>query len=368
MRWAKQGILIATAWLLSACAPATTDATLVGPDPAVAPLVDYLDQAVGTERFRGAVEVRRGEKVVLRRGFGFADPANGVSNGPTTRFRIASVTTQFTALAILVLQEQGRLGVVNNVCEYLPSCPPQWAPITIEQLLTHTSGLHDYTTGITSADQLAAAVGTRQPTPDQLIGLFAALPLDFPPATKWAYSNSGYVVLGKLIEQASGQSYGDFLREEVLDPLGMSDTGYLPGAAGPAYAVGYDDWATPATTFDDAALYAAGGMYSSVTDLGRWQRFLRTGDPPVVRADTLAELLRPRVAESPGIWYGYGIESRGANTAAIDSLAHAGALPGYASYIETHPATGLTVTVLANIRINVVDFARALAELVPKAQ
>jgi D-alanyl-D-alanine carboxypeptidase len=176
------------------------------------------------------------------------------------------------------------------------------------------------------------------------------------------------VVLGKLIEQVSGQSYGDFLRAEVLDPLGMSDTGYQPGAAGPEYAVGHDDWDTPADVLDDSAFYAAGGMYSTVTDLGRWQRFLLTDDPPVVRADTLAELLRPRVVESPGRWYGYGIESRGANTAAIDSFDHSGGVPGYNSYIEARPATGLTVTVLANITISVADFGHNLAELVPKAQ
>jgi CubicO group peptidase (beta-lactamase class C family) len=368
MRWSKQGILLSITWLLLACAPARIDDAPVGPDPDAAPLLDYIDQAVGTERFRGAVEVRRGEKVVLRRGFGFADPANGVSNGPNTRFHIGSVTKQFTALAVLVLQEQGKLVVANNVCSYLPNCPPQWAPITIEQLLTHTSGLHNYFDGSATVDQFAAAAGSGQPTPDQLIGLFAALPLDFPPGTKWLYSNSGYVVLGKLIEQVSGQSYGDFLREKVLDPVGMSDTGYESGVTGKEYAVGYDDWTTPSAVFDDSVYYAAGGMYSTVTDLGRWQRFLLTDDPPVIRADTLAEMLRPRVVESPGRWYGYGVESRGATTSTIDMIGHSGGLAGFNSYVEAHPATGLTITVLANIGLDAEQFGRTLAELVPKPQ
>jgi CubicO group peptidase (beta-lactamase class C family) len=365
MRWRKHGILLVVVWLVVACTPARVDEA-PSLDPDAAPLLDYIDQAVGSERFRGAVEVRRGEKVVLRRGFGFADPAGGVSNGPNTRFRIASISKQVTALAVLVLQEQGKLRVADNVCLYLPDCPPAWAPITIEQLLTHTSGLPEYYDGSLTADQFAATVGTREPTPDQLVGLFAALPLDFPPGTRWAYNNSGYVLLGRLVELVSGQSYGDFLREQVLDPLGMSDTGYAPGATGAEYAVGYDDWDTPTAGYDDSVFFAAGGLYSTVTDLGRWQQFLLTDDPPVVGADTLAEMLRPHATESAGRWYGYGVELRGATTSSIDMVAHAGGIPGFFSYIEAHPATGLTVTVLANIRISTVDFGRNLAELVPK--
>lgn len=366
MRWSKLGLLLAVTCLLAACAPAYDDDRRVGPDADAVPLIDYLDQAVGTERFRGTVEVRRGEKTLLRRGFGFADPATEVRNGPNTRFRIASVTTQFTALAILLLQDRGKLGVENNVCSYLPGCPPAWAPITIDQLLTHTSGLHEYYDANLGPDQFAAAVGSPHPTPDQLVGLFAGLPLDFPPGTRFSYTNSGYVVLGKLIEQVSGQSYGDFLRENVLDPLGMSDTGYEPGASGREYAVGYDDWDTPVAVLDDSVLYAAGGMYSTVTDLGRWQRFLLTDDPPVVGANTLADLLLARVPVSPGQWYGYGIESRGTTTSTIDDFEHDGGVPGFRSYLEAQPATGTTVTVLANITLDPVDLGRDLVRLIPR--
>lgn len=365
----KLGFLLAVALPLLACAPARTDDAPPGPDPAVEPIVDYVDQAVATERFRGAVEVRSGDKVLLRRGFGYADPAAGAPNGPNIRFPIASVTTQFTALAVLVLQEQGKLDVADAVCAYLPNCPPEWAPITIDELLTHTSGLH--TDDVTDLDQFYANVGSRRPTPDQLVQLIATRPLDFPPGTAWAYSNAGYVVLGKLVEQVSGQSYGDFLREGILDPLGMSDTGYQPDhPPGKEYAVGYQDWANPSPAIDDSVLYAAGGMYSTVTDLGRWQRFLLTDDPPVVRADTLADLLKPRVAESPvpGRWYGYGVESRGATMTAIDSYGHSGRTAGFNSYVETRPAIGVTVTVLANITIDAEDFGHTLAELVPKPQ
>jgi CubicO group peptidase (beta-lactamase class C family) len=331
-------------------------------------LVDYLDRAVSTESFRGAVEVRRGEEVLLRRGFGLADPAAGVANGPNTRFRIASVSKQFTALAILILQTQGKLGVANSVCQYLPNCPPQWAPITVDQLLTHTSGIHDYSHMLNqNPDQFFAAAGSRAPTPEQLVATFASLPLDFPPTTRWAYSNSGYVLLGYLVERLSGKSYGDFLHDEVLDPLGMSDTGYQPGhVTGPQYAVGYKDWTTPALVLDDSVYFAAGGLYSTVTDLGRWQRFLLTGDPAVVTKDVLDDLLLPRVAANATTWYGYGIESRGASMSAITSYGHSGGIPGYNSYVEIVPATGVAVSVLANVTLDPERYGRDLAALVPR--
>jgi CubicO group peptidase (beta-lactamase class C family) len=148
------------------------------------------------------------------------------------RFRIASVTKQFTALAVLVLQEQGALRVTDPVCAHLPDCPPAWAPITLDHLLTHTSGLHDYADVMrTDLEAFYRTAGSRAPAPAQLVRTFSALPLDFAPGADWAYSNSGYVVLGHLVELLSGRSYADFLRAEVLDPLGMSDTGYPPPPA-----------------------------------------------------------------------------------------------------------------------------------------
>lgn len=363
----KLAVLLAiTGLLVSACTPTPKDTAPPTPDPVVESLTDYLDQAVSTERFRGAVEVRREEKVLLRRGYGRANPDTGTPNGPNTRFRIASVSKQFTGLAILVLQERAQLGVTDRVCTHLPNCPPAWADITIDQLLTHTSGIHNYSDDVQNEEQFYTLLGTQEPSPDQLIQVFANLPLDFPPGSRWAYSNSGYVVLGRLVEQVSGKAYGDFLHDEILDPLGMSDTGYQPDLTpSDEYAVGYEDWTTPAAVFDDSVLFAAGGMYSTVTDLGRWQRFLLTGDPAVVKKGTLAELLQPRIAATPTSWYGYGVESRGATMTAIDAYAHSGGVPGFNSYIEVRPASGISVTVLANINLNIEDFSRTLAELIP---
>jgi CubicO group peptidase (beta-lactamase class C family) len=341
-----------------------------GPDP----LLEYLTRAVRDERFRGAVEVRRGAEVLLRRGFDHADVAGAVRNGPDTRFHLASLTKQFTGLAVLVLQEQGRLRVTDPACARLPHCPPHWRPITIEHLLTHTSGLYNYTDDLAGLEQ---RLGKGRVSPADLVATVADRPLEFTPGSRYAYGNSGYAVLGHIVEHVTGQSYGDFLRREVLDPLGMADSGYRPDLApGPGYALAYADWTTPAPTFSESIAFAAGGMYSTVTDLGRWQRFLLTGSPAVVEPGTLAELLRPRVAMGPQEWYGYGIVSRGTvsrgtagsgtgtgGRVVVDSHHHDGNVPGVATYLEVRPDTGVSVTVLANITTDAAGIGRDLAAL-----
>jgi CubicO group peptidase (beta-lactamase class C family) len=358
MGW-KLGVALAAVGLVLACAPA--------PPPAADPLVDYLDQAVRTERFRGAVEVRRGGEILLRQGFDQSDMTTGKRNGPDTRFRIASMTKQFTGLAVLMLQEQGKLRVTDPVCDHLPSCPPQWRSITIDQLLTHTAGLYNYTDSLLeNRAEFYTAIGSEHPTPAQLVTSFADRPLEFQPGSRTKYSNSGYVLLGYLIEHVSGHSYGDFLRREIFDPLGMSDTGYEPGPKPDMrYATGYEDWTTPSPVFDDAVWFAAGGLYSSVTDLSLWQQFLLTGIPSITKPGTLAELLRPRVAMAPTQWYGYGIAIHG-TPASVQYYHHSGGIPGFSSYGEIHPDTGISVTVLSNVDIGVDQFGRTLASLVPQ--
>jgi CubicO group peptidase (beta-lactamase class C family) len=347
--------------LVLACTPAPPTAS------AAQPLIDYLDQAVHSKRFRGAVEVRRGEEILLRQGFDRSDVTTGTRNGPDTRFRIASMTKQFTGLAVLMLQEQGKLRVTDPVCDHLPNCPPQWQPITIDQLLTHTAGLYNYSDSLLeSADEFFAAIGSQHPTVAQLVKSFADRPLEFPPGSQWKYSNSGYVLLGYLIEHVSGDRYGSFLRREIFDPLGMSDTGYEPGPKPDMrYATGYQDWKTPGQVFDDAVWFAAGGLYSTVTDFSRWQQFLLTGSPSIIKPGTLAELLRPRVSVAPNQWYGYGIGTYGTPTD-VQYYHHSGGMPGFSIYGEIHPDTGVSVTVMANLDTDSFEFARNLALLVPK--
>jgi CubicO group peptidase (beta-lactamase class C family) len=310
-------------------------------------MTDYLDGLVRVRQFRGSVEVRLGDRVLLSRGFDMA--RDGEPNGPDTRFGIGSVTKQFTALGVLMLQEQGKLRVGDRACTYLPDCPPAWRAITLDQLLTHTSGLYNYTDlSPAQADQFFARIGTREPSPAQLTGIFAGRPLAFAPGARWEYSNSGYVLLGRVIEKLAGQDYGRFLETAILDPLGMSGTGYTPGAAArPDDAVGYQGWTATAEVLDPSAFFAAGGMHSTTPDMARWNHFLLTGAPDVVEPDTLAQLLRPRVTAVRDERYGYGVMTRGTGDGTIHF--HEGGVPGFVAHNEIRPATGLSVTVLSNL-------------------
>jgi CubicO group peptidase (beta-lactamase class C family) len=325
-------------------------------DPSVERLTQYLDGVVRAQGFRGSVQVRLGDRVLVNRGYDQA-------NGPDTRFRIGSLTKQFTALGVLKLQEQGKLRTSDLVCAHLPRCPPAWAAITLDHLLTHTAGVPNYT-DLSEAELAAYAkkIGTIHPSPEQLVGLFLDRPLDFPPGTQFKYSNSGYALLGYVIEQVTGQAYGTFLRQQILDPLEMADTGYPDPADQKPVATGYQDWSTPVGDPNPTLAYAAGGLYSTTNDLARWNHFLMTADPPVVSRDTLAQLFRPRLGGDVGDQYGYGISIRG--SADNPTYYHDGKIPGFESYNEIRPATKLSVTVLSNLfTSSVVTIGNTLANL-----
>ncbi|MGB3440539.1 MAG: serine hydrolase domain-containing protein [Actinophytocola sp.] len=339
----RPALLVAIVVALVACAPEPAP-----PAPDDHGLASYLDDLVELRQFRGVVEVRRGDEVLLSKGFGQADVARDVPNEPDTRFRIASVTKMFTALAVLMLQEEGKLAVGDRLCAHLASCPAAWQAITIEQLLTHISGLWDYNE-LTEEDgaRYLAEFGQR-PTPAQLLQTFVDRPLHFPPGTRWQYNNCGYDLLGMLVERHSGQTYGEFLHDRILEPLGMADSAYDPAQPGSEHdATGYQDWTTPAETLSDAVNFANGGVYSTGPDLARWSRFLLTGKPAIVEQDTFAELLRPRVDAAVGVRYGYGVETRG--TGEGTTIGHGGILPGFRSQVLVQPASGLSVVVLSNL-------------------
>ena len=176
-------------------------------------------------------------KIVFEKAYGPADEEWDVPNTLKTKFRIASLTKQFTAACILLLQERGMLHVQDRVSKYLTDLPVAWREITVHQLLTHTSGVPnpDY------ASRQSANVQRMGATPQEAIAQVANQPLDFSPGTKWGYSNTGYILLGILIEKLSGQTYADFLENNVFHPLGMTDSGYDRAAEIlKARASGYD--------------------------------------------------------------------------------------------------------------------------------
>ncbi|MGB5959507.1 MAG: serine hydrolase domain-containing protein [Coleofasciculaceae cyanobacterium] len=321
--------------------PASATATLAS--RAVQDIVSttdtYLSELAKAKLFSGSVLIARNGQVLVKTGYGEADRQKHLVNTAQTKYRLGSLTKQFTAMAILLLQAQGKLNVRDRICTYHSNCPISWQAITIHHLLTHTSGIPDFTR---FPDYQTTQGSPSSPT--QTIVRFKDKPLDFQPGEKWSYSNSGYVVLGAIIEQASGKTYEAFLQENIFAPLKMVDSGYDHNKGG--LAVGYRDQTNLADFIDMSIPYAAGGLYSTVEELYRWDRALYTDK-------LLPKNLRDRmftafalVPDSGGFGYGYGwgIGKEGDHSV----VSHAGGINGFTTAIVRYPNDKVVVIVLGN--------------------
>lgn len=236
-----------------------------GSDP-VAVSTDYesAESFVQESGFVGSILVKKQNVYILQNGFGFADKARGVENTKNTKFRIASLTKAFTALAVVQLKNTKLIASYDDpLSDYLPDFP-NGNIITIRHLLNHRSGLPDY----------VSLVDTQQPhTPVELVAAFSNKPLDFEPGTQFRYSNSNYTLLGYLIQQISGIEYFDFISSNILMPLGMHNTEYGNSElTGDDYALGYTDGQqlTLSNYVDMSVPFAAGALSSSIKDFELW--------------------------------------------------------------------------------------------------
>jgi CubicO group peptidase (beta-lactamase class C family) len=318
-----------------------------GTIPLDAEIDAYLEAHRGTGHFMGSVLVARGDEVLFSGGYGMANLEHNVRNMPRTKFRIGSMTKQFTAAAILQLQEAGKLDVESPVSTYLAEYP-NGDQITVHQLLNHTAGVPDYT----SFPDFLETV--RQPTTlEELVTRFQDEPLEFTPGERYSYSNSGYVLLTQIIERVSGQSYTEYVREHIFEPLGMADSGYdNHEAVLTNRASGYDftgDDYVNAAFVDMTFAVGAGGLYSTVEDLYKWNRALDT--QVVLSAPSLAAMFAPStvVDESadPPSYYGYGWETTGHLGRKL--IWHIGRLAGFVTMTARYPDEELLVLVLSNV-------------------
>lgn len=294
---------------------------------------------VASKQFMGAVLVAQNGKILLDKGYGYANLEWQVPNSPEAKFRLGSITKQFTAASILLLEQRGKLKTDDPVKKYLPDAPAAWDKITIYNLLTHTSGIPSFT-GFPDY-QSTEAIAT---TPEKLVARFRNKPLDFAPGEKWSYSNSGYVLLGYLIEKISGQSYIDFLQQNVLKPLGMNDSGYdsnssiilhraygySPGPNGPVNA-GYIDMSIP---------FSAGALYATTHDLLRWEEGLFGGK--VLSPASLKKMTTPFKEN-----YACGLFVQAVNGHL--KIEHGGGIEGFNTDLAYYPDDKLTIAVLGNL-------------------
>ena len=291
-----------------------------------------------------AVLVMRGDEVLYRGARGEADVYADVPLTPEDRFRIGSVTKQIAAAGLLTLVDAGKVALDDPLSKFMPDYP-DGARITIEQLLNHTSGIKDYT-------QIPGTMEgpiRRDLTTARLVDYFKNEAPDFGPGEQWAYSNSGYVLVGAIIEVASGQPWHEYLQQTFFAPLGMHDTGYGADPAVVARQVhGYVNNGTanpsPAPPISMTQSHAAGAIVSTIDDLARWNRALHEGH--VLKPDTYARMITP-VGKAMDVGYGYGIwpsTVRGA-----PAMQHSGGIPGFDAHLTYLPGPDITVAVLRNL-------------------
>ena len=314
-------------------------------------MADYLNGLASSGEFTGSALVASNGQVLLDAGFGLADRATRAPNGPQTIYQVGSVTKQFTAMAIAMLAQRGRLRLSGQACDYLPGCPPSWRPITIVELLTHTSGIADWSTW----NPTGPLPGEATDPVAAIVSHAEAEPLSFRPGSQAAYSNPGYVVLGEIIERVSGMSYAAFLREHVFAPLGMTHTGVYQGQpAGSGHALGYLANGSVAPSYLTADSSSAGAIYSTVGDLYRWDQALVTGTPRLVAPSLLTQILTAHVPcpyQSCPLpadrGYGYGWFVGGTGRARL--VNHSGSVLGFWAYNGFYPARDIVVVVLGNL-------------------
>jgi CubicO group peptidase (beta-lactamase class C family) len=396
MRNFRLALMVTMLVLAAACAPAVPSGTAVPASPASRgsppaspspgavsaspsgqPVDAWVDGVgaliqglVARGEFSGVALVARGDEVAWEAAAGPANRESNTRNGTATKLNLGSMNKMFTAVSILQLVEMGELALDDTIAEHLPDYPNREVArsVTIHQLLTHTSGLGDTFTATFNADPHAYRSNA------DYLPLFVDEPLLFDPGSGWSYSNAGFVVLGLIVEQVSGQTYDTYVRDHVFEPAGMLDTAaYEVEETRPDLAIGYttvdiEGRETGVVAANTDLLpgrgFAAGGGYSTVGDLLRFRTAIlshRLLDPASTEM-----LLAGKVDMAEGVRYAYGFMDR--VDAGVRAVGHTGGAPGICSFLWIYPATDHTVIVLSNSDAGCVPVLRYLQDNPPRQE
>ena len=308
---------------------------------AAARMDTYLESMRDNAFFSGTVLVKQGDTVILRKGYGQATAE--VPNGPSTVFQIGSVTKQFTAAAIMKLVEKGKIDLHAPINNYLPDAykPNKWNDVTVHQLLSHTSGIHEF------GDREDYDIACKDMTVEGELQEARKKELDFRPGEEHRYSNTGYHLLGKIIHEVSGSSYRQFIEEEILAPANMTSSGvidesYKPSAQA-AIGLTFNEQKTALEEekrSDFHLFYASGAIFSTVDDLAKWSQVLDGGT--LVLGDLSIERMKTPVLSG----YGYGLRSGEEHGQRF--VSHAGGVSGFVSEFSKYPDSDFLVVVLSN--------------------
>ncbi len=304
-------------------------------------------------RFMGGVLVARGDQVLFRQVYGVADADTGTPLTLTSRFRLASLSKQFTAVAVLRLQDGGKLSVEDPVCRWIQPCPAAWAPLRIRHLISHTSGIPDL--------MQRPGWGMRRTTPATMRELTedsADYGLSFAPGEKLRYNNAGFNLAADIVERASGMSFGDYLQTAFFGPLGMADTGIGDGPGLVAGHATFPEGLTPQRLANVSIIPGAGALYSTLDDMLVWQRALHGGR--LLTAQSHAALIADHAPADQGsergrvrrIW-GYGVMANRLGrrvTPGFDDMQiyHTGSWSGFRNLMTWQPREEISVIVLSN--------------------
>ena len=318
------------------------------------PVAEQIDAViskyVANGDFLGSALVAGSEGVLFKKGYGSANFEWDIPNMPDTKFRLGSITKQFTSMLVMQLVQEGKLKLDGKISDYLPDYPKdKGSRVSIHHLLTHTSGIPSYT-GMQMFGEIA-----RDPySPKEFIKFFADSAFEFEPGSQYRYNNSGYFLLGVIIEEVTGKPYATVLQERIFGPLGMTNSGYdMPGPIIPKRASGYEwgiDGFVNAEYLDMTLPYAAGSMYSTVEDLYRWDRSLYT--EKLLSGRFRDRLFEPAI-QTPGggsYAYGWGLRNRqfGSMKDSVIVISHGGGINGFNTLIVRVPREEILVVLLNN--------------------
>lgn len=331
------------------------------PDGAVERIDAIANEAVQQKRTAGcSIAVVKDGETILAKGYGMADLENDVPATAETVYRIGSITKQFTATAIMQLVEQRKLSLDDELTKFLPDFSTQDHQVTVHHLLNHTSGIKSYTSLLKFLVRMRDDL-----THSQMLTLIEEQPFDFAPGDDWKYNNSGYYLLGRVVEEASGEDYADYVQEHIFRPLGMNATrygGYRPIIRHRARGYNQDD-----DEFSNAAPmsmklpFAAGALVSNVLDLAKWHLALESGE--LLSQESYQRMYTPtKLNDGATRPYGYGWalgEREGHKL-----IHHGGGINGFSTEIARYPDDRLAVIVLTNtMGSNPVEIANRIARL-----
>jgi CubicO group peptidase (beta-lactamase class C family) len=288
-----------------------------------------IDDVARRYRFRGSISIQQKGVVVAQGGYGTANSQTNEANTPNTRFRIGSVSKQFAAVAVLQLEEAGRLRMTDTLGLRFPSLPAPIRNVTIHQMLSHQSGITDY-------KKFGFQEGL---TIDQLVDLFKDKPLDFPSGSKYKYSNSNYIMAGYVVEKLSGIPYAKYLDQYVFGRAGMPSSGFeWPAGPPKGFAWGYSS-GSPVKWHSSSFPHAAGALYSTAVDMASWFHALATNR--VLSATSMRKMGTAYQGE-----YGYGVWVR--QYKGRTYWWHGGFIPGYLTVARWYPAEDIGISVTTN--------------------